>query len=98
MDYGYSQMMSTINAVDQPLIIVDGHGDTHFGYFLAFGHELGPHVRVKWGDNAINDVRHDYSDIFLYRPSTVTKDAVAQEGNRHLETMIPGLLWRLTWN
>ncbi len=94
-DHGYPQMVRIINKSDHPLLIVDGENAIHFGYLLGFGHELDSHVHVKFG---YNDILDEYSDIFLYKPSPISKENIVEEGGYHLEVVIPSLLWQLIGN
>lgn len=93
-DYGHHQMIRTINESDRALLIVDSSVD-NFGTFLGFSHALDPRVHVKWGSNAVDDIRGEYSDIFLFRPSVATQEAIAIKQCQHVEQVTPSLLWRL---
>jgi len=94
-DHGRPKMMQTINEADRPLLIVDGHIATHLGHFLSFGHELDPHVNVKWGFN-VNDETYDhYSDIFIYHPSNTLWQALVRGSKYQLEEIVPQLLYHL---
>lgn len=98
-DYGYPEMVRSINEASRPLLFVDSYNGGYFGDTLALGHALEPHVRLKWGIESIDnldDIADQYSDVFWYKPTPALRKLAVRTGSYQLQPVVPDLLWRLT--